>query len=246
MLLHGIYGRFFRAFRNRSTSINVSNYRLTGGNRLKPTDKTDISPAETGDTKQDTPTEGVETETREQSAAAEPSETPLSELEKIQKESREYLDSLQRLKAEFDNFRKRTVKERQRLAELHQSLVLEAILPTLDSFDAALKKTDHSDGESVFQGLRMIYDGLMASLNKIDFKKMELVGDPFDPEKAEALMTQPTETHDPDTVIDVISEGYTFKGRVLRPARVVVSAPASGAAPSDSEKTSADSEETNE
>jgi len=187
------------------------------------------------------PLEKNETETTERDVSA--SELPETEdtitpesgdvgdaLEQARKEARDYLDSLQRLKAEFDNFRKRTAKERQRLAELHQSLVLEAILPTLDSFEAALKKSDHSDGESVYQGLRMIHDGLMASLRKMDFDKVSIAGKPFDPELAEALMTVPTDEHPPDTVVDVISEGYQFKGRVLRPARVVVAAPARSAA----------------
>jgi len=149
-----------------------------------------------------------------------------TELEKSRRQAREYLESLQRLKAEFDNYRKRTARERQRLAELHQSLVLENLLPTLDSFDAALDKAEHTDTESVLHGMRMIYEGLMASLKKLEFEKMDILGDVFNPERAEALMTQPTDDHAPDTVIGVISAGYMFKGRVLRPARVVVSVPA--------------------
>ncbi|MBN1295211.1 nucleotide exchange factor GrpE [bacterium] len=162
--------------------------------------------------------------------ASHPNTKPLvesveTELDSARREAREYLEALQRMKAEFDNFRKRMAKERQRLAELHQSIVLEAILPALDSFDAALHNPDHSDGETVLKGLRLIYEGLMRDLSKLEFSKMDIIGKPFDPELSEALMTQPTDAADPDTIIGLVSSGYLFKGQVLRPARVVVAVP---------------------
>lgn len=166
------------------------------------------------DEEKDGDTNGSEIETETKS--------PESDLEKAQRESREYLDSLQRLKAEFDNFRKRMAKERQRSAEMHQSIVIEAVLPTLDNFDAAFQKTESASGDSVYEGLKMIHDGLVNALEKLQLKRLDVVGKPFDPEIAEALMTQPTADSEPDTIIGEISAGYQFKDRILRPARVVV------------------------
>ncbi|MCD4653129.1 nucleotide exchange factor GrpE [bacterium] len=166
---------------------------------------------------------------QETSPECDPTEIPepeikkLSELEEAQEKARDYLDSLQRLKAEFDNYRKRMAKDRQKVAEFHQSIVLEAILPTLDSFDAALPNNGSSDDDKIYEGLKLIYDGLKTSLNKLGFQKVDVLGKPFDPEIAEALMTQPCEDEEPDTIVGVIATGYSFKGRILRPARVVVS-----------------------
>ncbi len=164
--------------------------------------------------------------------SAESSEEQVSDpLETARREAREYLDSLQRLKAEFDNFRKRMAKERSKMAQFHQSVVLEAILPTLDSFDAALRNPGADVSGNTYQGLKLIYDGLMENLSKLGFKRMEVVDKPFDPEIAEAILVQETETHDPNTVIGEISAGYYFKETVLRAARVVVS---SSSTPDDS------------
>ena len=160
-------------------------------------------------------------------------ETPL---ETATRQAAEYLDALQRLMAEFDNYRKRMAKERQRLAEVYQATVLQAILPALDSFDAALQQATTGVSEDSSKGLAMIYSALMSSLGKLDFQKMNLLNSPFDPELAEAIMIQPVANVEPGMVIGEISTGYRFKGNVLRPARVVVSAEAqSPGAPSDTE-----------
>jgi len=159
-------------------------------------------------------------EEEEDEATVEKVET---ELEKATREAREYLESLQRLKAEFDNYRKRMVKDRQRSAELHQSIVIEAVLPALDSFDAALTGQTDTKADNLLEGLKLIYDGLISSLEKIGLKKLDIMQKPFDPEYAEALMTQPSDDVEPETIIGVISSGYMFKDKVLRPARVVVS-----------------------
>jgi molecular chaperone GrpE len=151
--------------------------------------------------------------------------TEIDPLEAARNEAKDYLDSLQRLKAEFDNFRKRMAKERQKMAQFHQSVVLEAILPSLDSFDAALRNPDKDVSVEVSRGLKLIYDGLMDNLSRLDFKRMNLLGKPFDPEVAEAVLIQQTDTCEPNLVIGEISAGYLFKQSVLRAARVVVSAP---------------------
>lgn len=148
---------------------------------------------------------------------------PETPLETATRQAAEYLDALQRLMAEFDNYRKRMAKEKQRLAEVYQATVLQAILPALDSFDAALQHTANSSAGDTAKGISLIYSVMMENLGKLDFKKMNLLNTRFDPELSEAIMVQPTEEVEPGFVIGEISAGYIFKGNVLRPARVVVS-----------------------
>jgi molecular chaperone GrpE len=161
-------------------------------------------------------------------------------LEIARKQADEYLEALQRLKAEFDNFRKRMAKERQKLAEIHQAVVLEAVLPALDSFDAALKQPGSDETSDVYQGLKLIYDVLMRNLEALGFHRMELLNTHFDPEISEAIMVQQTDSFEPNTVIGEISAGYRFRNSVLRPARVVVSV--SPGAPADSTAGDSDTE----
>lgn len=145
-------------------------------------------------------------------------------LETARKQADEYLETLQRLKAEFDNFRKRMAKEKQKLADVHQAVVLEAILPALDSFDAALKQPGRNESSDLYQGLKLIYDVLIRNLEKLDFHRLDVLNAPFDPENSEAIMVQPTDAVASNTVIGEISSGYRFRNSILRPARVVVSA----------------------
>lgn len=191
--------------------------------------------------REDDPLEGQDQALCEAGTEPEPAAEPVPEtpLETATRQAAEYLDALQRLMAEFDNYRKRMVKEKQRLAEVYQATVLQAILPALDSFDAALKHASGSPSEDAAKGIGLIYSVMMDNLGKLDFRKMNLLNTPFDPELAEAIMVQPTEEIEPGLVMGEISTGYTFKGNVLRPARVVVSEapPQSGSPPGADDKT---------
>ncbi len=144
------------------------------------------------------------------------------ELERVQAQAKQYLDTMQRLKAEFDNYRKRMEKERKRLSELHQSIVIEALFPTLDAFDAALEKSPEGDIAEFREGMKLVHQGLMDQLRKLGLERMELLGKPFDPELADAMMTAPSDEYPPDTIIQVVTAGYRFKNRVIRPGKVVV------------------------
>ncbi len=144
----------------------------------------------------------------------------------IEAESRadEYLDALQRLKADFDNYRKRVEKDRGRMAELHQSTVLDAIMPTLDAFDAAFSQETVTASDDFRTGIELVRDGLLDALKKMGLQRIDTVGKPFDPELAEAMMTTPTSEVPEDHVVQEVSAGYLFKGNVLRAAKVIVAA----------------------
>jgi molecular chaperone GrpE len=140
----------------------------------------------------------------------------LDELAQAAKERDEYLDALQRLKAEFDNYRKRVARDQQELAaRAHERLVKE-LVPVLDDLERAMAH----EGD-IEEGVKLIHRSLAAALAKEGLKEIETDGK-FDPHTQEALLSQPSEAEE-GTVIQVLQKGYTLGDRVLRPARVVIS-----------------------
>ena len=145
----------------------------------------------------------------------------VDELAAVTKERDEYLDTLQRLKAEFDNYRKRVARDQQELAaRAHERLVKE-LVPILDDLERALAH----EGD-VEEGIRLIHRQFSDALAKEGLSQIETDGK-FDPHTQEALLSQPSETEE-GTVIQVVQKGYRLGDRVLRPARVVISAGADG------------------
>jgi molecular chaperone GrpE len=145
-----------------------------------------------------------------------------SDLERAQREAAEYLDHLRRLQAEFDNFRKRTLKQQSHAVELAAQPVVSRLLEVLDDFDLALMSADqHPDFEKFRKGVELVYAKLRDALRAEGLERMEAEGKPFDPEQHEALM-QTGEGQGELTVADVLRPGYTLKGRVIRPAGVRV------------------------
>jgi molecular chaperone GrpE len=133
------------------------------------------------------------------------------------KERDEYLDALQRLKAEFDNYRKRVARDQQELAaRAHERLVKE-LVPVLDDLERAIAH----EGD-IEEGVKLVHRALSEALAKEGLTEITTDGK-FDPHTQEALLAQPSEA-DEGTVIQVLQKGYRMGDRVLRPARVVVSA----------------------
>jgi molecular chaperone GrpE len=133
----------------------------------------------------------------------------------------EYLRDLQRLAADFENYRKRTVREQDALvARAHERLVKE-LLPILDDLERALDAAEVHDEATVVEGVRLVQRALRSSLEREGLAEIEVDG-PFDPHLHEALLTQPGEGAEPGSVLQVVQKGYRLGDRVLRPARVVV------------------------
>lgn len=139
---------------------------------------------------------------------------------KLEKEKKEYLF----LMAEFDNFRKRTVKEKGDIIRNASESVLKGLLPIVDDFErglAAIK--DSEDAESVKEGMTLIYNKLMKFLEQNGVKPIDSTGQAFDPELHEAIAMVPT---DDDAlkgkVMDTPTKGYTINDKVLRYAKVAV------------------------
>jgi molecular chaperone GrpE len=145
-----------------------------------------------------------------------------SDLERAQREAAEYLDHLRRLQAEFDNFRKRTLKQQSHAVELAAQPVVSRLLEVLDDFDLALMSAEQQpDFERFRKGVELVYAKLRDALRAEGLERMQAEGKPFDPEQHEALM-QTGDGEGELTVADVLRPGYTLKGRVIRPAGVRV------------------------
>ncbi|MDX1448298.1 MAG: nucleotide exchange factor GrpE [Acidimicrobiia bacterium] len=132
-----------------------------------------------------------------------------------------YLDDLRRVAADFDNFRKRAIRDQQHIVDRASERVLQNMLPVLDSFDAALAIEPNTETEeNLLRGMRSTRAQLMDVLAKEGLEPIETVGEPFDPEVHEAVMTSGGDG--PLIVSQELRRGYTLRGRVLRAALVAL------------------------
>lgn len=168
---------------------------------------------------------------------------PVDELTAARRERDEYLDALQRLKAEFDNYRKRVARDQQELVARAGERLVRELVPVLDDLERALEAAaEHSfrsgvgeadasapdrlrqayaDEAKLEEGVRLVHRQLADLLAREGLVEVETDGK-FDPHSQEALLAQPSEQEE-GTVIQVLQKGYRLGERVLRPARVVVS-----------------------
>ena len=170
-----------------------------------------------------TPDDQPEVAVSEEEAAASELEADLARLSQVESQRDEYLDTLRRVQAEFENYRKRVIKEQTALVDRATEGLVEQLLPVLDSFELALKNFDaagSADTESVRKGVELVYADLLGVLEKAGLSRVEAEGKPFDPNVHEAVMQE--EGDGEPVVTDVLRTGYTLKGRVLRPAMVKV------------------------
>ena len=146
-----------------------------------------------------------------------------SELEKARAEAESYLDDLRRLQADFDNYRKRTLREQTaRAASASQALVAR-LLPVLDNFELAVSAAEQSrEFDRMLKGVEMVFGELREVLEAEGLVRIEAEGKPFDPERHEAVVAVEQENTAPGTVVDIVRNGYELRGKVLRPAMVKV------------------------
>jgi molecular chaperone GrpE len=137
------------------------------------------------------------------------------------RERDEYLDALQRLKAEFDNYRKRVAREQEQLTVRASERLVKQLLPMLDDLERAVEAAVEHGETKVADGVRLVQRSLGDLLVREGLTEVEAVG-AFDPHTQEALLTQPSDAPE-GHVIQVLQKGYRLGDHVLRPARVVVS-----------------------
>jgi molecular chaperone GrpE len=142
-------------------------------------------------------------------------------LANVTAERDEYLADLQRLAAEFENYRKRTVRDQERLvAHAHERLVRE-LLPVLDDLERTLDAAERNEDAGLVDGVRLVERSLRKALEKEGLSEIETEGS-FDPHVHEALMTQKRDDAEPGAVVEVAQRGYRLGDKVVRPARVIV------------------------
>ena len=147
-----------------------------------------------------------------------------SDLEQVRSQAQTYLDLAQRTQADFVNYKRRIEQEKRDWGRSANADIVLKILPTLDDLTRAIKSLPPDlAGSDWAQGIVLIERKFQSELESLGLKRIELVGKPFDPWEAEALMHEPSSEHPAGTVTSEIRAGYTLDGKVIRPAQVIVS-----------------------
>ena len=161
----------------------------------------------------------------EEQVAAE--EAPASEEQKPAEEKPaepDWKDRFARLMADFDNFRKRTDRDREDLVKFAAKDVLKSMLTTVDNLALALDKAKDKKDDPLVAGVQMVYDGLVKALAEHGATPLDSVGEPFNADYHEALATLPSPEVEEGLVMNEVKRGWLLHGKLLRAAQVVVSA----------------------
>ena len=151
-----------------------------------------------------------------------PAETPEPDpLADALRERDEYLDALQRLKAEFDNYRKRAAREQSDIVSRAAERLVKELLPVLDDLERALVAAEEHEEAKLEDGVRLVQRALADALQREGLAEIETNGK-FDPHVHEALLSQPAPDVESGDIVQVLQRGYRLGDKVLRPARVIV------------------------
>lgn len=142
----------------------------------------------------------------------------------LQEKYDELNDSYLRLHAEYDNYRKRTLKEKMEIIKTGGEKVLTEMIPLIDDFERALETVQNAeDKKAIVEGLELIYSKFISFINRHGVKEMEAIGEPFDADKFEAITTIPVEDKSQkDMVVDCVQKGYILHEKVIRFPKVIV------------------------
>jgi molecular chaperone GrpE len=152
-------------------------------------------------------------------------EPTLEELEARAERADHYLELAQRTKAEFENYRKRALRDAAAAEARGVTKLAKELLPAVDNLERALEAAESNGGdETLVAGLKLVQAGVIAALARVGIEPFCPKGEPFDPQHHEAMAQQPVEGAEPGTIVEVYQRGYKLGDLVLRPARVVVAA----------------------
>ncbi|MCL6443552.1 MAG: nucleotide exchange factor GrpE [Alicyclobacillus sp.] len=145
------------------------------------------------------------------------------EAARFQAEIADLQQQLLRIRADFDNFRKRTRQEREELQQFATKRLLTDLLPVVDNFDRALAAMPEDEAmRDMRTGIEMVHRQLLGVLEQQGVTRMDVIGQPFDPNLHEAVMQEPADGRTPGVVVRELQTGYILHGKVLRPAMVAV------------------------
>ncbi|MRG76877.1 MAG: nucleotide exchange factor GrpE [ANME-2 cluster archaeon] len=151
-------------------------------------------------------------------------EEPISALEESGRLASEYLDHLQRLQAEFDNYKKRVDREKAELIEYASAELVSELIDIMENLERGVASAKGSDDiDSIVKGMEMVSTQLKDILGSRGLKPIEAVGKKFDPHYHEAMMMTPTDEYPYNTVIEEFQQGYMIKDKVIRYSKVRVS-----------------------
>jgi molecular chaperone GrpE len=172
-----------------------------------------------------TAAEATENATEEKAEKDEKPLTPEEQLAAAKEESKSHYESYLRAAADHENFRKRTIREKDELRQYATSRVLEDLLPVLDnlSLGMAAASQPNADVKTIVEGIGMVQTQLKTALDQQGLKEINPAGETFDAHQHDALSQQASDDVAEGDVLNVIRVGYSLNGRLLRPASVVVS-----------------------
>ena len=203
---------------------NKENTNDVGANSVNPGEDININNTANAETNQEMETE------KEKDAGANSQEADSSagspekdEITTLKNKLKDEEDKYKRLLAEFDNYRKRTEKEKVSMYDFGASRILTKILPIIDNIERAIESVKEEDKKnSVYEGLDKIYKQVNATLESIDVKPIEALNKKFDANLHNAVMTDEESEAEVDTVTEELQKGYTYKGDVIRHSMVKV------------------------
>lgn len=148
---------------------------------------------------------------------------PASETLQQDHESQAVLQQMIRLQADFDNYKKRTTKEKEEIFKYAIEDFSKKLLPVLDNLERAIQALDKNNIQDDYaNGVRMVLTQLMQVLEQEGLKEISCEGEMFDPNLHHGVTVEDSEAHDDDQIMDVYQKGYQFKGKVIRPAMVKI------------------------
>ena len=198
-------------------------------------DKTDMKADEkpenenTPDAGSDADAAGKEAADRPETGNGEEIKSVEERLESQKEESAKTYERLQRVSADFDNYKKRAARDMSELRKFANETLLKELLTVTDNLERALDSLTDKQGppKELLEGINLTLGGILKIFEKFHVTPLESMGKPFNPCFHEAMMRQATDEHSENTVIQEMQKGYMLHDRLLRPALVVVSAPAS-------------------
>ena len=136
-------------------------------------------------------------------------------LKKKEEELKDVFDRMQRIAAEYDNFRKRTLKEKERIYTDSLCEIVAKFLPVADNLERAIKAAENDEGQGLKEGISLVYKQLMEVLEKLDVKPIDAVGTSFNPELHDAVMHDEDDTKENNMVVEEFLKGYIYKDEIV-------------------------------
>lgn len=165
------------------------------------------------------------TEDKARAAKTKPKHTKALEkkLEELAQQNKEYLDKLLRLKAEFENYKKRMLKEQSLAVKYASEGIIGRLLPIIDNLDRALQAIEEGlEASKIIDGVKLTHQDIKKVLQDCFVEEINPQGEPFDPAEHEAVMTVNSNSHKEDHVVEVLQKGYKLDGKIVRPAKVSI------------------------